>query len=79
MHVLYITSAAILVRNIVRVAEFIEGFEGYIILHEAFLYAFDALPMLIVMIILGAGYLGDGAVVGARGEQVKSEQDPEKV
>ncbi|CAK7227813.1 hypothetical protein SCUCBS95973_006668 [Sporothrix curviconia] len=49
--VLYVTSGLVLVRNIVRVAEFIEGFDGYIILHEAFLYVFDALPMAAVMAI----------------------------
>ncbi|CAK7210411.1 hypothetical protein SBRCBS47491_000775 [Sporothrix bragantina] len=48
---LYVTSGLVLVRNIVRVAEFIEGFDGYIILHEAFLYVFDALPMAAVMVI----------------------------
>ncbi|KAK3674619.1 hypothetical protein LTR78_005341 [Recurvomyces mirabilis] len=45
MRVLYATSAFILARNIVRVAEFILGFHGYILLHEVFLYVFDAVPM----------------------------------
>lgn len=56
MRLLYITSACILIRNIVRVAEFVEGFDGYIILHEAFLYTLDATPMLVVMIALIFGY-----------------------
>ena len=45
MRVLYATSAFILARNIVRVAEFILGFHGYVLLHEVFLYVFDAAPM----------------------------------
>jgi high-affinity Fe2+/Pb2+ permease len=53
MYVLYVTSSFILVRNIVRVAEFVEGFDGYIILHEVFLYIFDALPMMAVIVIFG--------------------------
>ena len=50
LYVLYSTSGLILTRSIVRMAEFIEGFDGYIILHEAFLYVFDALLMAAVML-----------------------------
>src|ERR1700761_4579723 len=52
MYVLYSASSCVLIRCIVRVAEFVEGFEGYIILHESFLYVFDAVPMTAVMGIL---------------------------
>lgn len=38
-------SFLILIRSIVRAIEFIEGFKGFIISHEWFLYVFDALPM----------------------------------
>lgn len=58
MSVLYITCGLILVRNVVRVAEFAEGLEGFLILHEVFLYVFDALPMLGVMATLNIRYLG---------------------
>jgi hypothetical protein len=51
LEILYITSGLILARNIVRVAEFVEGFNGYIILHEVFLYIFDAVPLVAVMYI----------------------------
>ena len=53
---LYVTSALVLVRNIVRVAEFIEGFNGFIILHEVFLYVFDAVPMLAVSFAFNIWY-----------------------
>lgn len=56
MYILYITCAFILIRNIIRVAEFIEGFRGYIILHEAFLYIFDAVPMVSVVVIFSIWY-----------------------
>lgn len=56
MYLLYITSAGIMIRSIVRVVEFIEGFEGTIILHEVFLYCFDALPMLAVMALFNIWY-----------------------
>lgn len=54
--VIYVMSALILARNIVRVAEFIEGFDGYIILHETFLYVFDAVPMLAVSVAFNIWY-----------------------
>lgn len=56
MKVLYVTSAFIMFRSIVRVAEFIEGFEGNIIRHEVYLYCFDAIPMAAVMVIFNFWY-----------------------
>lgn len=56
MCILYITCAFILIRNILRVVEFIEGFRGYIILHEAFLYVVDAVPMVSVVVIFSIWY-----------------------
>ncbi|KAL5592669.1 hypothetical protein FOBRF1_006890 [Fusarium oxysporum] len=49
---LYITSVLIFIRSIVRVVEFVQGFDGFIISHEIFIYLFDAVPMLAVMMIL---------------------------
>lgn len=48
--VLVAASALIFIRSIVRVVEFLEGFSGYIISHEAFLYTLDALLMFFVML-----------------------------
>lgn len=45
-----------MVRSIVRVAEFVEGFEGTIILHEVYLYVFDAVPMAATMIVFNIWY-----------------------
>ncbi|KAF5574381.1 RTA1 like [Fusarium pseudoanthophilum] len=49
---LYITSILIFIRSLVRVIEFIQGFDGYIISHEIFIYLFDAVPMLAVTLIM---------------------------
>ncbi|KAJ9609818.1 hypothetical protein H2200_006147 [Cladophialophora chaetospira] len=58
LYVLYLASVFIMIRSIVRVAEFVQGFEGSIIRHEVYLYVFDALPMLAVMGVLGVWYPG---------------------
>ena len=48
---LYAASILILIRSVFRVAEFIEGNGGYILSHEWFLYVFDSVLMLSVMVI----------------------------
>ncbi|CAI4056215.1 RTA1 domain-containing protein SKDI_02G4060 [Saccharomyces kudriavzevii IFO 1802] len=52
---LLLSSVLILVRSIVRVVEFIQGFDGFIISHEYFIYVFDAVPMLLVIIAFSVG------------------------
>lgn len=42
---LYAASALIMVRNIVRLVEYVQGNDGYVLGHEVFLYVFDALLM----------------------------------
>ncbi|PWY74924.1 RTA1 domain protein [Aspergillus eucalypticola CBS 122712] len=49
---LYASSFLILIRSIVRFIEYIQGQEGYVITHEAFIYVFDAVPMFLVLCIL---------------------------
>ena len=49
MMVLYLASIIILVRSIYRIIEYAQGFDGYIITHEVYLYCLDALLMLIVL------------------------------
>lgn len=46
---LYIVSVLIFVRCLIRLIEYGQGFTGYIITHEAFLYIFDALLMWLSM------------------------------
>lgn len=49
---LYATSILILIRSVVRVVEYMEGYQGYVMTHEAFIYVFDALLMFVVMLIM---------------------------
>lgn len=49
---LYAVSVLIFVRSIVRVVEFLQGFDGYIASNEVFLYVFDAVLMLAAMLIM---------------------------
>ncbi|KAJ5773781.1 hypothetical protein N7457_008677 [Penicillium paradoxum] len=49
---LYISGALILVRSIFRAVEYIQGYDGYLMKQEVFIYVFDGLLMLIAMVIL---------------------------
>lgn len=48
---MYVTSCLIMIRSLFRVVEYLQGFNGYILEHEAFLYIFDALLMFSVMAV----------------------------
>lgn len=48
---LFLCSVLIFVRSIVRVVEYLQGQEGYIISHEVFLYLLDGLPMFLNMLL----------------------------
>lgn len=59
LYVLYATSLLILVRSIFRVVEYLQGNGGYLISHEIFLYIFDTVLMVAVMVIFAVWYIGD--------------------
>lgn len=48
---LYIASTLIIVRSVFRIIEYLQGNAGYLLSHEIFLYIFDALLMLAVMVL----------------------------
>lgn len=48
---LYVSSALILVRSIFRVVEFVQGNAGYLLSHEYYMYIFDALLMIGVLVL----------------------------
>lgn len=52
MGTIFVTSFLIMVRSIFRVVEYIQGFDGYLLSHEVYLYLLDALLMLTVMLLL---------------------------
>jgi hypothetical protein len=51
LYALYGSSALILVRSLFRVIEYLQGNSGYLLRHEVFLYVFDAILMLGVMVL----------------------------
>lgn len=52
MTALYVASIFILVRSVIRVVEYLQGYDGYLMKHEAFIYVFDALLMFITVLVL---------------------------
>ncbi|KAH6840591.1 RTA1 protein [Chaetomium sp. MPI-CAGE-AT-0009] len=51
MWALYSGSALIMVRSVFRAVEYLQGFDGYLLSHEVYLYVFDAVLMFLVMIL----------------------------
>ncbi|KAH8883717.1 RTA1-domain-containing protein [Thozetella sp. PMI_491] len=51
LKLLYATGLLIMVRSIFRAVEYLQGFDGYLLAREAYLYVFDALLMFIVMVL----------------------------
>lgn len=58
---LYIVSVLIFVRSIVRVVEYVQGYDGYIMTHEVFLYVFDGLVMLAAVVSMNVIHPGEVA------------------
>lgn len=58
MWAIYITSALIVVRNAVRIVEFLQGEDSSIAADETHLYVLDATPMLLVVIALAVAHPG---------------------
>ena len=48
--VIEVAAVMLIIRSIVRGAEFMGGTDGFVSAHEAFIYVFDAVPMLEVMV-----------------------------
>jgi RTA1 like protein. len=74
MSALYAASVLILIRSVFRVVEYGEGFDGYLLSTEVFLYIFDALLMFSVMMIFLAIHpsevnclLGKGRIMTVKG------------
>ena len=51
MYALYISSLLIFVRSLFRIIEYGQGNDGYLLRHEVFVYVFDAVLMLAVMVL----------------------------
>jgi hypothetical protein len=59
MYTLYGVGFLVLVRSLFRVAEYIQGVDGYLYSHEAFLYIFDALLIFIAMVAMNVVHPAD--------------------
>ena len=55
---LYVTCALIIIRNIVRAAEYGMGQDGYLLNHEWIIYVLDGTPMVFVMLAFAWKYPG---------------------
>lgn len=51
MGALHSSSILVLVRSVIRVVEYIQGTDGYLMNNEVFIYVFDGLLMFVLMII----------------------------
>lgn len=51
MQILYITSVLIMIRSLFRLVEYVQGFDGYLLSHEVYLYILDAVLMLVVLVL----------------------------
>lgn len=68
MNILYVTNGLVMLRSAFRVVEYAMGNNGYLLRHEVFLYVFDSVPMLFVMIAYGWKYPNEISEV-LRGER----------
>ncbi|TKA79605.1 hypothetical protein B0A55_03361 [Friedmanniomyces simplex] len=73
---LYIVSLLIFARSIVRVVEYLQGFNGYIMGHEAFIYVFDAMLMFIAVSVMAYFHPGDVAREVRAAKSGRVEIDP---
>ncbi|MCJ1383312.1 hypothetical protein MMC17_006425 [Xylographa soralifera] len=62
LNALYASSLLIMVRSIFRVVEYVQGNDGYTMQHEWFLYVFDSILMLGVLVVFLVAYPGDISV-----------------
>lgn len=76
MRVLYAVSMLIMARSLVRVVEYCEGLDGYIITHEAFLYIFDALLMFVALVVLNVVHPGElGVLLRQKDRSINAENE----
>lgn len=68
MYTMYGASFLIMVRSVFRAVEYLQGFDGYLLSHEAYLYGLDATLMLAVMILFNVVHPGE-VVALVKGEE----------
>ncbi|KAL3470293.1 RTA1 like protein-domain-containing protein [Aspergillus californicus] len=71
---MYAVSVLILIRSVFRLVEFIDGYGGYLMTHEVFIYMFDAFLMFWVMAVLNVWHPAD-VIRGGKGGQPADVED----
>ncbi|CAI7664140.1 unnamed protein product [Penicillium pancosmium] len=69
MIALYVASILILIRSVIRVVEYIQGYDGYLMKTEAFIYVFDALLMFVTMLVLQYAHPSEVNCLLGRGDR----------
>lgn len=59
MFALHTSSVLILVRSVVRVIEYVQGTDGFLMSNEVFIYCFDGLLMWVMMVIFVVMHPGE--------------------
>lgn len=59
LYTLYTVAFLILVRSLFRVAEYVQGVDGFLYTHEVFLYVFDAVLIFIAMVAMHVNHPAD--------------------
>jgi SNF family Na+-dependent transporter len=77
--VLYAASVLIMIRSIFRVVEYLQGFSGYLLSHEVYLYMFDSVLMLCVMIIFNTVHPSEVVALVNGGRAVKKGWKMERI
>ena len=70
INTLYAASILILIRSIFRVVEYQQGNDGYLLGHEVFLYIFDAILMLGVMVSFNLVHPSEISILLRRGNVI---------
>ncbi|OGM48443.1 hypothetical protein ABOM_003372 [Aspergillus bombycis] len=73
LHMLFAVSALIMIRSIFRVTEYWGGEPGYLLQHEWPMYAFDSVPMLVVMALF---YVRYPSCIRVRGHDEEQSERP---
>jgi hypothetical protein len=73
--VLFGTSVLIMVRSVFRAAEYLQGNDGEILAHEAYLYVLDAFLMLVVMVIFNVVHPSEAAAFQAKHNDTRDTLD----
>ncbi len=60
-----------MVRSIFRVVEYLQGFDGYLLSHEAYLYVFDSVLMLVLLVVFNVVHPSEVVAFTNGGKTIK--------